>query len=61
MGILISLLKSVGVSVVKALVTKKVALRLSVILLEKAIDLESTGPALDKAILCVKEEIEKIK
>lgn len=59
MGILIGVLKSVGTTMLTALLTEKVAMKLIIVMLEKLIKMESTGPALDKALIIVREELEK--
>jgi len=60
MSVVISVLKSVGGKLLVALITDKVALKLGVLFLEKAIASPRTGKSVDDALRIVKEEIEKL-
>lgn len=59
MQIVLSVLGKVGSSLLAALLTEKVIMKLIIILLEKLKKSESTGEAVDQAIELVKSELEK--
>lgn len=59
MQVVLSVLGKVGSSLLAALLTEKVIMKLIIILLEKLQKSDKTGEAVDKAIELVREELEK--
>lgn len=59
MAIVLNVLKSVGMGLVSAILTKKVIMKLVVVGIEKLISMESTGHNLDEALKIIKEAVEK--
>lgn len=59
MSVVIGVLKSVGASLIGALLSKKIIMKLIIVGMEKLIAMEETSEHLDKALVIIKEALEK--